>query len=96
MVLHSSPTYTNSFPNTTHTVPPPPKLQDIPPMKQEVEWAVSSQEKKQWLELFRATDDDGDGFVTGVQARNLFSSSGLPLPVLSQIWYVLNTLNHYC
>lgn len=55
-------------------------------MKPDFEWSVASQEKRQWADIFRATDDDGDGFITGVQARSLFGSSGLALPVLSQIW----------
>lgn len=64
-------------------------LMDVPPMKQESDWVVSPQERKHYLDIFKASDDDGDGFVTGGQARNIFSSSGLPLPLLGQIWYVL-------
>lgn len=73
------------------TVPSPPKLTDIPPMKAEspqFEWVVTPQERKQYLELFRTSDDDGDGFITGTQARTLFSGSGLQLSQLGAIWYV--------
>jgi hypothetical protein len=65
---------------------PPPMLVDVPPMKQESDWVVSPQERKHYLDIFKANDDDGDGFITGGQARNIFSSSGLHLQVLGQIW----------
>ena len=85
------------FPNCTTVHPPklmdvPPMKQDAPPMKQE-DWAVSPQERKLYLDIFRQNDDDGDGFITGAQARNLFSSSGLPLQLLGQIWYGNNALS---
>lgn len=67
--------------------------QDAPPMPGKQEggdgsWVVSPQEKKLYLDIFRQNDDDGDGLITGAQARALFSSSGLPLQLLGQIWYV--------
>eukprot|EP00026_Physarum_polycephalum_P000639 Phypoly_transcript_00640.p1 GENE.Phypoly_transcript_00640~~Phypoly_transcript_00640.p1 ORF type:complete len:1212 (+),score=296.22 Phypoly_transcript_00640:141-3776(+) len=75
---------------------PPPKLVDVPPMQQDVpphmpikqdpDWIVSPQERKLYLDIFRQNDDDGDGFITGGQARNLFGSSGLPMQLLGQIW----------
>jgi len=75
---------------------PPPKLVDVPPMKQDgpphmpikqdSDWVVSPQERKLYLDIFRQNDEEGSGFITGAQARNLFSSSGLPLQMLGQIW----------
>jgi hypothetical protein len=76
----------------------PPMKQEVPqqmPIKQESDWVVSPQERKLYLDIFRQNDDDGDGFINGAQARNLFSSSGLPLTLLGQIWYVVNAAQYY-
>jgi epidermal growth factor receptor substrate 15 len=70
--------------------PPPPKLEKVPRMKEETQpgvgWVIAPQDKMQYQTVFRATDDDNDGFITGNQARSLFGNSGLPMPVLGQIW----------
>jgi len=65
-------------------VVPPPKLQDIQPLK--FDWIIQSNEKQQYIDLFNKNDDDNDGYITGQQAIPIFSTSGLPSKILSHIW----------
>ena len=38
--------------------------------------------------LFRQTDTDRDGFVSGVEIKNVFLQTGLPQNILAHIWWV--------
>ncbi|EGG17885.1 EPS15 domain-containing protein [Cavenderia fasciculata] len=67
-------------------VVPPPKLLDVPPIK--FDWIVPQSEKNNYVEIFNKNDDDSDGYISGQQARSLFSSSGLPMKILGHIWYL--------
>ena len=65
---------------------------------------ISGEERGRYEDIFRKADENHTGFVSGlhnlnvlwlllkvllgVQARQLFSRSGLPLPDLAKIWYV--------
>lgn len=87
-------------PNTT--VPAPPTPQSGPPSRsmsisgdkmptlespgQGVEWAVKSQSKLKYTQLFNSTDRTRSGFLTGAQARNLMVQTKLPQAILAQIW----------
>jgi epidermal growth factor receptor substrate 15 len=76
------------------TLPPslrPPLQMAQPPPEvhlstEEENWVMSAEERMKYEEIFRKADDDHDGFVTGEQARSLFSRSGLPLTDLAKIW----------
>lgn len=90
-----------SIANTT-TVPAPPTPQSGPPSRsmsisgdkiptiespgQGVEWAVKSQSKLKYTQLFNSTDRTRSGFLTGAQARNLMVQTKLPQAILAQIW----------
>eukprot|EP01133_Synstelium_polycarpum_P000161 gene161-191_t len=67
-------------------VVPPPKLQDVAPLK--CDWTVPQSEKNNYIEIFNKNDEDSDGYINGVQAKTLFSSSGLPIKILGHIWYL--------
>ncbi|KAF2070368.1 hypothetical protein CYY_008311 [Polysphondylium violaceum] len=67
-------------------VVPPPKLQDIQPLK--FDWIIPSNEKQQYIDLFNKNDEDNDGYITGQQAIPIFSTSGLPSKILSHIWSI--------
>jgi len=73
--------------------PQAPQQPTQPAQQPQQQQFISPQEKKQWYDLFRSTDTDNDGFITGQEARNLFSKSGLPMETLSQIWGLAD-LNH--
>eukprot|EP01113_Clastostelium_recurvatum_P019129 TRINITY_DN2255_c0_g1_i4.p1 TRINITY_DN2255_c0_g1~~TRINITY_DN2255_c0_g1_i4.p1 ORF type:complete len:1111 (+),score=298.94 TRINITY_DN2255_c0_g1_i4:251-3583(+) len=72
----------------------PPKLDGVAPFASQQQpsssagfnWTVSANDRKRYTDLFRATDDNNDGFITGSQARNLLTKSGLPYTTLSHIW----------
>jgi hypothetical protein len=50
------------------------------------EWSITPTERGKFAEIFEKADDDKDGFVTGPQARQLFSRSGLDMEDLGRIW----------
>lgn len=50
------------------------------------DWAISAQEKTSYDNLFNKVDTTGRGFITGEQAVQFFSDSGLPEDVLAGIW----------
>lgn len=35
-------------------------------------WRIAPQEKQKFSQYFKVTDSDNDGFVTGVEAREIF------------------------
>lgn len=45
-------------------------------------YSMSAQERSNYERLFPRYDSDGDGFVTGPEAVELFSKSGLPREVI--------------
>lgn len=51
-----------------------------------VEWAVKSQSKLKYTQVFNSTDRTRSGFLTGAQARNLMVQTKLPQAILAQIW----------
>ncbi|WPH03787.1 actin cytoskeleton-regulatory complex protein pan1 [Acrodontium crateriforme] len=51
-----------------------------------VPWAVTKDEKKIYDDMFKAWDGFGKGYVTGNQAIEIFSQSGLEKPDLERIW----------
>ena len=48
-------------------------------------WVILPQERGRHMEQFSSVGPS-DGFITGAQARGFFMQSGLPPPVLAQIW----------
>ncbi|PSN60270.1 hypothetical protein BS50DRAFT_536240 [Corynespora cassiicola Philippines] len=50
------------------------------------EWLITPQEKTSYDSLFSKVDTLGRGFITGEQAVQFFSDSGLPEDVLAGIW----------
>ena len=50
------------------------------------QWAVGSQEKAQFDQIFAKVDSQNLGYITGEQAVGFFSNSRLPEDVLAQIW----------
>ncbi|KYQ88923.1 EPS15 (EH) domain-containing protein [Tieghemostelium lacteum] len=66
------------------SVIPPPKLIDIPPLKSDL--TLTSNDKTHYIETFNKCDYDNDGYITGQQCVQIFSSSRLPPKTLSAIW----------
>ena len=54
-----------------------------------VPWTLSKQEKKDYDQIFRAWDVNGEGFISGDMAREVFGQSGMGQNDLIKIWCVL-------
>uniref|UniRef100_A0A8C4YCE6 Epidermal growth factor receptor pathway substrate 15 n=1 Tax=Gopherus evgoodei TaxID=1825980 RepID=A0A8C4YCE6_9SAUR len=55
------------------------------------QWVVSPADKIKYDEIFLKTDKDMDGFVSGVEAREIFLKTGLPSNLLAHIWGLCDT-----
>jgi epidermal growth factor receptor substrate 15 len=51
-----------------------------------IPWVVNAGERLRFQALFRQTDTDRDGFVSGVEIKNVFLQTGLPQNILAHIW----------
>lgn len=49
-------------------------------------WVVSAEDKAKADALFSQTDADKDGFVSGLEIKDVFLQSGVPQKVLAHIW----------
>ncbi|KAH0618626.1 hypothetical protein JD844_018007 [Phrynosoma platyrhinos] len=66
--------------------------QSIPPIGLlPSKWVVSPTDMIKYNEIFMKTDKDMDGFVSGVEARELFLKTGLPSAILAHIWALCDT-----
>ncbi|XP_069336055.1 epidermal growth factor receptor substrate 15 isoform X3 [Eulemur rufifrons] len=54
-------------------------------------WVVSPAEKAKYDEVFLKTDKDMDGFVSGLEVREIFLKTGLPSALLAHIWALCDT-----
>ncbi|XP_012666926.2 epidermal growth factor receptor substrate 15 [Otolemur garnettii] len=68
----------------------PPAL--VPPSKRKT-WVVSPAEKAKYDDIFLKTDKDMDGFVSGLEVREIFLKTGLPSALLAHIWALCDTKN---
>merc|ERR1719278_1282308 len=51
-----------------------------------VPWVVNAGDRLRYEALFKQTDTDKDGFVSGVEIKNLLMQTGLPQNILAHIW----------
>ncbi|XP_026160577.1 epidermal growth factor receptor substrate 15 [Mastacembelus armatus] len=69
------------------TMPHPPKPTPAPvAAPAAVPWVVSPADKAKYDELFKMTDGDMDGLVSGPEVRDIFLKTGLPSATLARIW----------
>ncbi|XP_048671365.1 epidermal growth factor receptor substrate 15 isoform X1 [Marmota marmota marmota] len=73
-----------------HSLPPVGILPTKAPLRQ---WVVSPAEKAKYDEIFLKTDKDMDGFVSGLEVREIFLKTGLPSTLLAHIWALCDTKN---
>uniref|UniRef100_A0A5G2QMQ0 Epidermal growth factor receptor pathway substrate 15 n=1 Tax=Sus scrofa TaxID=9823 RepID=A0A5G2QMQ0_PIG len=71
-----------------HSLPPVGILPTKAPLRQ---WVVSPAEKAKYDEIFLKTDKDMDGFVSGLEVREIFLKTGLPSALLAHIWALCDT-----
>lgn len=58
----------------------------IQPVQPIVSWIVTPDEKAKSDALFVKSDIDKDGFVSGLEIKDVFLQSGVPQHVLAHIW----------
>ncbi|KAM3841591.1 epidermal growth factor receptor substrate 15 isoform 2-T2 [Vipera latastei] len=63
----------------------------LPSTSSVTQWVVSPTDRIKYHEIFLKTDKDMDGFVSGVEARELFLKTGLPSALLAHIWALCDT-----
>ena len=51
-----------------------------------VPWVVNAGDRLRYEALFKQTDTDKDGYVSGVEIKNLLMQTGLPQNILAHIW----------
>jgi epidermal growth factor receptor substrate 15 len=57
----------------------------IPPLPV-APWIVTAEDKTKYDVLFHQTDVDKDGYVSGLEIKDVFLRSGVPQAVLAHIW----------
>ncbi|XP_021923075.1 epidermal growth factor receptor substrate 15-like 1 isoform X3 [Zootermopsis nevadensis] len=57
----------------------------IPPLPT-APWIVTAEEKTKYDVMFHQTDIDKDGYVSGLEIKDVFLRSGVPQAVLAHIW----------
>lgn len=53
-----------------------------------IPWALTTDEKKRYDQIFRAWDQSGQGFIAGGMAKEVFGQAGLDRDDLMAIWSV--------
>lgn len=54
-------------------------------------WVVSTQDKMRYDSMFKTSDLDNDGLVSGIEIKDVFLQSGIPNLCLAQIWGLCDT-----
>ncbi|XP_061538938.1 epidermal growth factor receptor substrate 15-like 1 isoform X2 [Phycodurus eques] len=56
-----------------------------------INWAVPASDRGRYDDIFLKTDADMDGFVSGLEVKDIFMQSGLSQGVLAHIWALADT-----
>lgn len=60
-----------------------------PSVSGNVDWVVTPSDLRRFEVMFRESDNDKDGLVSGLEVKNIFLKSGVPQKILAHIWYVI-------
>uniref|UniRef100_A0A8D0GUC6 Epidermal growth factor receptor substrate 15-like 1 n=1 Tax=Sphenodon punctatus TaxID=8508 RepID=A0A8D0GUC6_SPHPU len=87
--LRSTPSHgsVNSL-NSTGSLSPKHSIKQTQPS---VNWVVPMSDKVRYDEIFLKTDLDMDGFVSGLEVKDIFMHSGLSQNLLAHIWALADT-----
>ncbi|XP_043645664.1 epidermal growth factor receptor substrate 15-like 1 isoform X2 [Drosophila teissieri] len=61
------------------------------PVTANADWVVTAAELKRFEEIFRQSDLDKDGLVSGLEVKDIFIKSGIPQRSLADIWALCDT-----
>ncbi|CAL7940264.1 unnamed protein product [Xylocopa violacea] len=95
--LSKSPAPMGVMTTVSSPVPPLPNVPSAKSManldttKANVQWVVSSEDQVGAEKLFLQADLDMDGYVSGIEIKDVFLQSGLPQAVLAHIWSLCDT-----
>ena len=56
------------------------------PVVDAIPWVVNAGDRYRYNVLFKQTDSDKDGMVSGIEIKNVFLQTGLPQNILAHIW----------
>ncbi|XP_055374654.1 uncharacterized protein DDB_G0283357 isoform X2 [Condylostylus longicornis] len=62
-----------------------------PTTQQPVDWVITPPELLRYETMFRESDRDKDGLVSGLEVKNVFLQSGVPQNCLAHIWALCDT-----
>lgn len=87
------------LPRVPPTIPSVPSMDLIstdvlmmsPPQPIKNDWVVSANDKLRYDEIFRRSDIDRDGLVSGLEIKDVFLKSGIPQNFLAIIWQLCDT-----
>lgn len=87
------------LPRVPPTIPSVPSMDLIstdvimmsPPPTIKNDWVVSAHDKIRYDEIFRRSDIDRDGLVSGLEIKDVFLKSGIPQNCLALIWSLCDT-----
>ena len=76
----------SAVPNLNGAPKPNVSQQAPPPAIEAIPWVVNAGDRYRYNNLFKQTDTDRDGFVSGIEIKNVFLQTGLPQNILAHIW----------
>ena len=76
----------SAIPNLNGAPKPPGVQAAQAPAVEAIPWVVNAGDRLRYTALFKQTDSDRDGFVSGIEIKNVFLQTGLPQNILAHIW----------
>ncbi|XP_019966608.2 epidermal growth factor receptor substrate 15-like 1 isoform X2 [Paralichthys olivaceus] len=89
--LRSTPPLSSSTPLSISAVNLSPKHSFKSSTQPAVNWVVPVADRERYKDIFKQTDSDGDGLVTGTEVIEIFMQSSLSQTMLAQIWGLADT-----
>uniref|UniRef100_A0A3Q1AUY7 Epidermal growth factor receptor pathway substrate 15 like 1 n=1 Tax=Amphiprion ocellaris TaxID=80972 RepID=A0A3Q1AUY7_AMPOC len=89
--LRSTPPLSSTAPLSTSAVNLSPKHSFKSSSQPVVNWVVPVADRERYDDIFKKTDTDGDGLVTGSEVIEIFMQSTLSQTMLAQIWGLADT-----
>ncbi|XP_039999924.1 epidermal growth factor receptor substrate 15-like 1 isoform X3 [Xiphias gladius] len=89
--LRSTPPLASATPLSTNTVNLSPKHSFKSSSPPAVNWVVPVADRERYNDIFKQTDTDNDGLVTGTEVIEIFMQSSLSQTMLAQIWGLADT-----
>merc|ERR1711953_172170 len=76
----------SAVPNINGTPKPVVSQTQPGPAVEAIPWVVNAGDRYRYNVLFKQTDSDKDGFVSGIEIKSVFLQTGLPQNIMAHIW----------